>query len=299
MRQRIKPIYIAVFFSFIFISLIAGHTQVQSLKAEQEALRAAKAAEEKNNNSKKETKKKKKKKNTTTEAVNLRPIVDLSGWQLPEEIDYDAMAEGISGAIIRVHSGAQAKKENAATYLNGIDKSYKKHIEEFQKRDIPVAVYAYVAAGSIKEMQKEAEEFYQASAKYKPTYYWLDVEEKTISNMDKGVEAFRAKLQELGAKNIGIYIGTYFMEEHSITTNKFDAVWFPTYGVDSGYYNAAPLTDIEYDLHQYTSRGWLPGFDKEVDLNQISPLKNTAEVYKKLFQRDAADYQHQDVPATE
>ena len=214
MRQRIKPIYIAVFFSFIFISLIAGHTQVQSLKAEQEALRAAKAAEEKNNNSKKETKKKK---NTTTEAVNLRPIVDLSGWQLPEEIDYDAMAEGISGAIIRVHSGAQAKKENAATYLNGIDKSYKKHIEEFQKRDIPVAVYAYVAAGSIKEMQKEAEEFYQASAKYKPTYYWLDVEEKTMSNMDKGVEAFRAKLQELGAKNIGIYIGTYFMEEHSIT----------------------------------------------------------------------------------
>ncbi|MHB9782523.1 glycoside hydrolase family 25 protein [Streptococcus sp. 10F2] len=295
MRQRINPIYMAVFFGFIFLSLIAGHNQVQFLKAEQEAARAAKATEE----AKKKKSETKKKKKTTTENVNLRPIVDLSGWQLPEEIDYDAMAAGVSGAIIRVHSGAQAKKENAATYLNGIDKSYQKHIEEFKKRDIPVAVYAYVAAGSVKEMQKEAEEFYQASAKYKPTYYWLDVEEKTMSNMDKGVEAFRVRLQELGAKNIGIYIGTYFMEEHSISTDKFDAVWFPTYGVDSGYYNAAPSTDIDYDLHQYTSRGWLPGFDKEVDLNQISPLKNTADVYKKLFQRDAVDYQYQNASQTE
>lgn len=29
---------------------------------------------------------------------------------------------------------------------------------------------------------------------------------------------FRAKLAALGAKNIGIYVGVYFMQEHSINT---------------------------------------------------------------------------------
>ena len=105
-----------------------------------------------------------------------KPIIDLSGWQRPSDINYDQLAKNISGAIIRVHSGAQAKKENAATHLNGIDKSYQRHIEEFQKRNIPVAVYAYVAGNSKKEMEKAAESFYKAASKYKPTYYWMDVE---------------------------------------------------------------------------------------------------------------------------
>ena len=45
--------------------------------------------------------------------------------------------------------------------------------------------------------------------------------------MNEGVEAFRAKLESLGAKNIGIYIGVYFMKEHSIDTGKFTSVWIP------------------------------------------------------------------------
>ena len=39
-------------------------------------------------------------------------------------------------------------------YLNGIDKSFETHIKESKKRDIPVAVYAYVAAKDKKEMEK-------------------------------------------------------------------------------------------------------------------------------------------------
>lgn len=212
-----------------------------------------------------------------------KPIIDISGWQLPSEMNYDLLSQNISGVIVRVHSGSQAKKENAATHLNGLDKAYETHIKEFQKRNIPVAVYAYVAANSKKEMEKEATNFYKAASKYKPTYYWLDVEEKTMSDMNAGVEAFRAKLESLGAKNIGIYIGTYFMQEHSIETSKFSAIWIPTYGNDDGYYNAAPNTEQEYDLHQYTSQGQINGFPHYLDLNQLSTLKNSMETYQKLF----------------
>lgn len=51
-----------------------------------------------------------------------KPIIDLSGWQRPEEINYDALSQNISGAIVRVHSGAQTTKENDASFINGIDK---------------------------------------------------------------------------------------------------------------------------------------------------------------------------------
>lgn len=73
---------------------------------------------------------------------------------MPSEIDYDVLSQNVGGVIVRVHSGAQAKKENAATYLNGLDKSFKTHIQEFQKRNIPVAVYAYVAAKDKKKWKR-------------------------------------------------------------------------------------------------------------------------------------------------
>ena len=81
-------------------------------------------------------------------------------------------------AIVRVHSGAQTSKENDASYVNGVDKAFKTHITEFQKRNVPVGVYAYVAGKVSKKWKKLLKFFYNASSPYSPSYYWLDVEEK-------------------------------------------------------------------------------------------------------------------------
>ena len=218
-----------------------------------------------------------------TNALEMKPIIDISAWQRPSEIDYDTLSQNISGAIVRIQSGSHTKNENTATDENGLDKAFDTHIKEFQARNIPVAVYAYVTGNSIDSMKEEARSFYEAANKYNPTFYWLDVEEHTMDDMNGGVEAFRQELESLGAKNIGIYVGIYFMEDHSINVDKFDAVWIPTYGVDSGYYNAAPSTDLDYDLHQYTSRGYVNGFENYLDLNIITTLKDPNEVYRKLF----------------
>ena len=212
-----------------------------------------------------------------------KPIIDISGWQRPSEINYDILSQNISGVIVRVHGGNQITTENDASYTNGIDKAYKSHIAEFQKRNVPVAVYAYVSGKSIEDMEKSAESFYNSASPYNPSYYWLDVEEKTMSDMNQGVEAFRAKLESLGAKNIGIYIGVYFMKEHIISTDKFSAIWIPSYGLDSGYFESSPNTDLDFDLHQYTSMGKLVGFEHHLDLNLISLSKDKEETFRKLF----------------
>ncbi|MBO4107283.1 glycoside hydrolase family 25 protein [Streptococcus suis] len=279
MRKKIKPIFVAIFFLLFtgLLLLTRGISQEKQASSTTEAQASTSSSSTSSSSSVEYIEV------NITNALEMKPIIDVSGWQRPSEIDYDVLSANISGAIVRVQSGSHTTKDNNASDENGIDKSYKTHIEEFQARGIPVAVYAYVTGNSIDSMKEEAKTFYEASYKYNPTFYWLDVEEKTMEDMDAGVEAFRQELINLGAKNIGIYIGTYFMEEHSISVDNFDAIWIPTYGTDSGYYNAAPNTDLDYDLHQYTSRGYVNGFAHHLDLNLITTLKDPNEVYQKLF----------------
>lgn len=275
MRRRIKPIVVLVFFALLAMVLIIGKLHANQVK--QKELEQAKA------NIPIATSSSTKTSTSETEDFVLNPIIDVSGWQLPEEIDYDTLSHNISGAIVRVYGGSQITAHNNAAFTTGIDKSFKKHIKEFQKRDVPVAVYSYALGRNAKEMREEARAFYKNAAPFNPTYYWIDVEEVTMKDMNKGVKAFREELKKLGAENIGLYIGTYFMAEQEISTKGFDAIWIPTYGSDSGYYEAAPNTTLDYDLHQYTSQGYINGFNHPLDLNQIAVTKDTKKTFEKLF----------------
>ncbi|MCY7234937.1 glycoside hydrolase family 25 protein [Streptococcus dysgalactiae subsp. equisimilis] len=275
MRRRIKPIVVLVFFALLAMVLIIGKLHANQVK--QKELEQAKA------NIPIATSSSTKTSTSEIEDFVLNPIIDVSGWQLPEEIDYDTLSHNISGAIVRVYGGSQITAHNNAAFTTGIDKSFKKHIKEFQKRDVPVAVYSYALGRSAKEMREEARAFYKNAAPFNPTYYWIDVEEVTMKDMNKGVKAFREELKKLGAENIGLYIGTYFMAEQEISTKGFDAIWIPTYGSDSGYYEAAPNTTLDYDLHQYTSQGYINGFNHPLDLNQIAVTKDTKKTFEKLF----------------
>lgn len=277
MRKKLNPIVVIVFFlSFFTIIFITGLYGNKSATSEETKVAQSGTSTTSNKTNPSSS-------YYITNALEMKPIIDVSAWQRPSEIDYDTLSKNISGAIVRIQSGSHTKNENTATDKNGLDKAFDTHIKEFQARNIPVAVYAYVTGNSINSMKEEARSFYEAAHKYNPTFYWLDVEEYTMDDMNGGVEAFRQELESLSAKNIGIYVGTYFMEDHSINVDKFDAVWIPTYGDDSGYYNAAPNTDLDYDLHQYTSRGFVNGFDHHLDLNLITTLKDPNEVYQKLF----------------
>lgn len=275
MRRRIKPIVVLVFFALLAMVLIIGKLHANQVK--QKELEQAKA------NIPIATSSSTKTSTSETEDFVLNPIIDVSGWQLPEEIDYDTLSHNISGAIVRVYGGSQITAHNNAAFTTGIDKSFKKHIKEFQKRDVPVAVYSYALGRSAKEMREEARAFYKNAAPFNPTYYWIDVEEVTMKDINKGVKAFREELKKLGAENVGLYIGTYFMAEQEISTKGFDAIWIPTYGSDSGYYEAAPNTTLDYDLHQYTSQGYINGFNHPLDLNQIAVTKDTKKTFEKLF----------------
>ena len=221
---------------------------------------------------------------SSDEELILNPIIDLSGWQLPQDIDYDVLSNHISGAIVRVFGGSQISKDSNAASSNGVDKSFKTHIKELKKRDVP-SCRLFLRSGCFCQGDEGGGSYFSTknASPYKPTYYWIDVEEETMPNMEEGVQAFLAELKRLGADKVGLYIGAYFMLEQEVSTRNFDAVWIPAYGTDSGYYETLPNTDIDYDLHQYTSQGSLPGFDNILDLSQINPEKNKRKTFEKLF----------------
>lgn len=183
-------------------------------------------------------------------------IVDLSHWQVPSKIDYDVFAKQLDHAIIRTQYGSAT-----------IDKYYKTHHAELQKRGVPTAAYAWVRGVNIADMEKEAVDFYNRTKDFNPTFWWLDVEEESMKDMRAGVSAYIKKLRSLGAEKVGIYIAHHLYKSFNLNLDEADAVWIPRYGKNNGKVNEAP--DFTCDLHQYTSTGRLAGYSGNLDLNRI------------------------------
>lgn len=187
-------------------------------------------------------------------------IIDISHHQLPSKIDYDKLAKQVKLVIVRTQYGSRT-----------IDRHYKTHHKEFKKRGVPTAAYAWVRGVSIKDMEVEATDFYNRTKEFEPTFWFLDVEEKSMKDMRTGVNAYLKKLRELGAKNIGVYIGHHLYKSFNLNVDEFDAVWIPHYGKNDGTHNSKP--SYPCDLHQYTDKGRLDGYDGYLDLNRLTGSK--------------------------
>lgn len=187
-------------------------------------------------------------------------ILDISEHQPPYNINYDKLAGAVDGVIIRVQYGS-----------NYIDQHYKTHIAEFQKRKIPVAVYAWVRGSSYSDMETEATDFYNRVKAYKPVMWWLDVEEQSMGDMRGGIERYRQKLKALTGGKVGVYVANHLYSEFNLSLSPFDGIWIPTYGSNNGQYNGSnPTATNNYNLHQYTSNGVLPGYNGPLDLSRIA-----------------------------
>jgi len=188
-------------------------------------------------------------------------IIDISHHQVPSAINYDKLAKQVDLAIIRTQYGSRT-----------LDRHYKTHHKEFQKRGVPTAAYAWIRGVSVSDMEKEATDFYNRTKEFNPTFWFLDVEEKSMSNMRKGASAFLNKLRSLGAKKVGIYVGHHLYKTFNLNLSEADAVWIPHYGKNNGKPNSKP--DYACDLHQYTDRGRLNGYNANLDLNRIISSKS-------------------------
>lgn len=183
-------------------------------------------------------------------------IIDISHHQVPSKINYKKLCSQLDMAIVRVQYGSRT-----------IDRHYKTHIGEMKKNNVPFGVYAWVRGISERDMQKEAQDFYDRAKGLDPSFYVLDVEERSMQNMRVGINAYVDKLRSLTNKKIGVYIGHHLYKSFNLDMSRFDFTWIPHYGVNNGTVNSKP--SYACDLHQYTDRGKLDGYNGYLDLNRL------------------------------
>lgn len=187
-------------------------------------------------------------------------IIDISHHQEPRKINYDRLVKQVDWVIVRTQYGSRT-----------LDRHYKTHHREFKKRGIPTAAYAWVRGVSIEDMRVEARDFYNRTKDFNPTFWFLDVEEKSMKDMRAGISAYVEELRKLGAEKVGVYIAHHLYKEFNLNLDEFDAVWIPHYGRNDGTVNSKPL--YLCDLHQYTDKGRLDGYSGYLDLNRLTGTK--------------------------
>lgn len=201
-------------------------------------------------------------------------IIDISHHQNPKNMNYNALAKQVKFVIIRTQYGSRL-----------IDRHYKTHHREFQKRGVPTAAYAWVRGVSVNDMEREATDFYKRTKQFNPTFWFLDVEEKSMNNMRTGIRAYMKKLRALGAKKVGVYIGHHVYQSFNIDVSRFDAVWLPHYGRNDGTVNSKPK--FPADIHQYTDRGKLRGYSGNLDLNRLIGKKKLSYFTDQASKKDS------------
>lgn len=188
-------------------------------------------------------------------------IADISHYQ--GEINWTAARKDLQLCIFRASVGSN--KDNK--YL-----SYTKNC------GIPFGVYHYVKAGTSAEAETEAKFFYETATQegLKPLFYVADIEHETQNKeTTKPVTlTFCETLRKLGAKKVGLYIGQSRYPYIEDSLNKFDFLWIPRYGKDTGYANESYKPKYPCDLWQYTSKGSLAGISGDVDLNKLNGDKD-------------------------
>ena len=188
-------------------------------------------------------------------------IADISHYQ--GEINWAAARKDLKLCIFRASVGSN------------LDKKYPSYAKNC---GIPFGVYHYVKAGTAAEAEVEAKFFYETATQegLKPLFYVADIEYETQNKeTTKTVTlTFCETLRKLGAKKVGLYIGQsrYPYIEDSLT--KFDFLWIPRYGKNTGYADDTYKPKYPCDLWQYTSVGSLAGVSGDVDLNKLNGDKD-------------------------
>lgn len=184
----------------------------------------------------------------------MKPIIDISFWQTPQQINYDLLAKQIDGVIIR------------AAYGTSKDIHFDRHYREFITRGVLVGAYHYlIGSASPADQAKAFLEF--TAQKELRLGRWMDIEAT-----GSGTRLHRNQVLEYAAlmpADVGVYTSHSKWQEIMggayLTGRKLWVAYYTTTALK-------PLLPVGFDyywLWQYTKTGRLPGYSGNLDLNRF------------------------------
>ena len=187
--------------------------------------------------------------------------IDISKYQ--SNVDYAKASKGLDGVILRVgYTGYGNSKSKQ------MDPLFEKHYKGFSEQGVPIGVYWYSCASSIKEAQEEARltlEYIKGKKIELPI--WFDTEDThhqkplSVQTLTDIVIAYCTVIE-----NAGYYAGVYASSSWLGTELDMDElkgidVWVAHYGVKKPAYAG------DYGMWQYTREGKVDGIVGNVDKN--------------------------------
>jgi len=183
----------------------------------------------------------------------MKPIIDISFYQAPSALDYNLIAENVSGVILR------------ACYSTYKDTTFDRHYAEFTSRGIPCGAYHYIIGNA--SIQAQADAFNLAvGLKDMRLGCWIDVEDTRPNT-----KLYRQNVLEYAERqpDMGIYTSkgawNAIMGGAYLTDRK---LWVAHYTT-----NPYPLMPTGWDnwiLWQFTSTGRLAGYAGNLDTNRFN-----------------------------
>ena len=203
---------------------------------------------------------------STVNAVQSKPLVDVSWWQ--HSIDWSKAAAEISGAILRASYTTQKG------FALEKDSTFPTNLAGAVAHGLPVGAYHYSQAISIDEAKKEAAFICNILAKNK-----AQITLPVVIDWE-----FGGRLNSSVAKKLGRAKCTEIIEAFCkvVTTYGFTPMVYANYSTFSSYLDAAALKtkykiwlaqyaskpSMSCDYWQYTSSGLVKGINGRVDMNR-------------------------------
>jgi len=196
----------------------------------------------------------------------MKPIADISSWQPPETMNYDALVEGTNGIILR------------ACYGTSLDRYLETHYKEITSRGGLVGFYQFILSGQ--EIEKQVEALKKAlEGKNRTLGVWADVEITSWSKLNrKQLEGYLKLARESFGEELGIYTSQY-MWDSSIGSPVLGPykLWIANYQVERPNLPRKGLWE-NWWLWQYTNKGRIDGVGVNLDLSYFN---GTQEEFEK------------------
>jgi len=183
----------------------------------------------------------------------MKPIIDISFYQVPSAINYDLLASQVSGVILR------------AAYSNYKDTAFERHYSELTARGVPLGAYHYIIGSAGIIAQSNAFNAITDGKEFR-LGRWIDVEDTR-----SGTRLYRNNVLDYAAlqPDMGIYTSkgawNAIMGGAYLTDRK---LWVAHYTTAS-----QPLLPTGWNswwLWQHTSTGRLAGYAGNLDTNRFN-----------------------------
>jgi GH25 family lysozyme M1 (1,4-beta-N-acetylmuramidase) len=193
-------------------------------------------------------------------------IIDISEYNPVS--DWGVLSKNVAFVILRCGVTYSTSHERAGEMDS--DDRFSQYATRCIENGIPFGVYYFGRASTPEKARLEAEKAYAIASKYHPLFYAYDAEASELTG--DSIEAFGDTLRDLGVRKVGCYIAHHQYKRYGVDTSKFDFIWIPHYGDNTGDVDSTP--SYKCDLHQYSSRGRVKGMsDTTVDVNRLMGRK--------------------------